>query len=404
MMNGQITVESEYNKGSTFTVRLVQKHVTEEIIGSEVAESLKGFNYSITKGRRYRDRERIKMPYARVLIVDDVYTNLEVARGLLKPYKMKIDCVTSGREAVKAMLNDEVRYNAIFMDYMMPVMDGIEATRQIRKLGSDYAKNIPIIALTANAIVGNEEMFLKNGFQDFISKPIDIARMDVIIRQWVRDKEQEKKYGSFYEAGYDSAAEESNINWNALRKGVPELKVDKGIQRFNGDKGAYLGVLRSYVINTPPLIKSLRGVNKEKLMDYETIVHGIKGSSRSIFAEEVGNIAEALENAAFTGDYDYIIENNENLAEKTKNLISSIEKMLEEFDMDNLKQRAEKPDKETLKKLRQACTDYKMNDVDEALDKLESFSYDSEGELVRWLRENAEQMNFEEIVERLSGL
>ena len=404
MMGGQITVESEYNKGSTFTVLLVQKYVGDETVGPKVAESLTGFNYSIKKNRRYRERERLSLPYARVLVVDDVATNLDVAKGLLKPYKMEIDCVTSGREAVKAVLNSEVRYNAIFMDHMMPVMDGIEATRQIRKLDSDYAKNVPIIALTANAIVGNEEMFLKNGFQDFISKPIEIARLDIAVCKWIRDKELEKQYGLFYDSEDSTGAEQSGKNWRALIKGVSGLNIEKGIKRFDGDKNAYLEVLRSYVKNTPPLIMELKKVKKEKLLEYETVVHGIKGSSRSIFAEEIGDMAEALENAAFTGDFDFIIENNSNLAEKTNELISGMNKMLEEFDADNLKEMKEKPDKETLMKLRQACENYDMDGVDEALEELEAFSYESDSELVSWLRENTEQMNFDEIIERLSDL
>jgi CheY-like chemotaxis protein len=158
-----------------------------------VVHSLKKFNYFNTKLHKDSQLTRIRLPYARVLVVDDVVINLDVAKGMMKPYGMQIDCVTSGLQAIDAIRAERVLYDAVFMDHMMPDMDGIEATRIIREeIGSGYAKNLPIIALTANAIVGNEEMFLSKGFQAFIPKPIEFARLDAIIRRWVRGKDVEK--------------------------------------------------------------------------------------------------------------------------------------------------------------------------------------------------------------------
>ncbi|MDR0347815.1 MAG: response regulator, partial [Coriobacteriales bacterium] len=194
MMDGTIDVESTYGVGTTFSVRLRQGYVSDVPIGEDVAKNLKKFQYFDEKRMRSEKLIRIQLPYAHVLIVDDVPVNLDVARGMMQPYHMQIDCVTSGEEAIELIQHGEVRYNAIFMDHMMPGMDGIEATRIIREeIGSDYAKSIPIIALTANAIAGNEELFLGKGFQAFLSKPIDIQRMDQVIRKWVRDRELEKK-------------------------------------------------------------------------------------------------------------------------------------------------------------------------------------------------------------------
>jgi signal transduction histidine kinase/CheY-like chemotaxis protein len=194
MMDGTISVESTYGEGTTFNVRLRQGFVSEVPIGEEVAKNLKNFQYFDEKRMRSEKLIRVHLPYARVLIVDDVPVNLDVARGMMQPYQMQIDCATSGEDAIEMIQNEEVRYNAIFMDHMMPGMDGIEATRIIREeIGTDYAKSIPIIALTANAIAGNEEIFLGKGFQAFLSKPIDIQRMDQVIRKWVRDRELEKK-------------------------------------------------------------------------------------------------------------------------------------------------------------------------------------------------------------------
>ena len=400
LIGGQITVESEFGKGSVFTVRFMQGYITDNVIGPEVIESLKNMKYSEQSSHLFGEMSRISLPYAQVLVVDDVITNLDVAKGLMKPYNMKIDCVTSGQEAIEAMLDSRVHYNAIFMDHMMPGMDGIEATRQIREIGSDYAKNIPIIALTANAIVGNEEMFLTKGFQAFISKPIEIAHLDAAIREWVGDKEQEKLYHHEEEPSIHKKNEEKNMQ--IPDKGIAGIDIKKGLMLFNGDKDAYLTVLRSYAKNTPSLLEASEEADPDNLMDYATIVHGIKGSSRAICAEETAGLAEALENAANAGDYDYIIANNTKLVETVRKLISELNNMIAEINTGNQKPVKTSPDIKTLERLCQACIDYEMGDVDAALDELETFDYETDGDLIIWLRENVELMNFDEIVKRLS--
>ncbi len=189
MMDGGIAVESEYGRGSAFSVRLRQMLVSSEPIGRVVAGNLMRLRYAVAKRDRNAQLTRAKLPHARVLVVDDVVTNLDVVRGMMKPYEMKIDCATSGRQAVEMIRAEKRRYNAVFMDHMMPGMDGMEATRIIREeIGTEYARTIPVIALTANAIVGTEAMFLNSGFhfQDFISKPIDMAKLDAVLRRWVK--------------------------------------------------------------------------------------------------------------------------------------------------------------------------------------------------------------------------
>jgi len=399
-MDGHIDAVSEYGVGSVFTVRFAQKHVTDEMIGPEVIESLKQLTYSEIKRQQKGSLTRLNMPYARVLIVDDVITNLDVARGLMKPYNMQIDCVTNGQDAIEAILDKRVRYNAVFMDHMMPGMDGIEATRRIREIGSDYAKDIPIIALTANAIVGNEEMFLQKGFQAFISKPIEIASLDNVIREWIRDSELEKLYCRTEDL--DQPVQNDDKNWQALEKGIPGVNIEKGLSRFYNDKSAYVDVLRSYAKNTVPLLKEMQKIDRENLSGYTTAVHGLKGSSGGICAGEIADIAESLEKSSINNDYDHIIANNSILIAKTETLISEIEKILEEIDADNKKPKKSKPDPEILNRLLQACKDYEMSNVDAALEELEIYSYDSDNDLVVWLRENTELMNFDEIINRLS--
>ena len=130
---------------------------------------------------------RASLPGAHVLVVDDVPTNLAVARCMLRPYGMRVDCVPGGRQAVDAVRSGQPRYDAIFMDHMMPGMDGIAAARAIREeIGTEYARSVPIVAMTGGTPGGDEQLFLRNGFQAFLRKPLDASQLDAVITKWVR--------------------------------------------------------------------------------------------------------------------------------------------------------------------------------------------------------------------------
>ena len=400
MMHGEIAVESEYGKGSVFTVRILQKFVTEAVIGPEVVSSLKGFHYSDQK-RRYGTRlVRVSLPYARVLLVDDVLTNLDVAKGMMKPYGMQIDCVTSGQQAIDAIRSEKVRYNAVFMDHMMPGVDGLEATRVIREeIDTEYARNVPIIALTANAIVGSEQMFLSSGFQAFLPKPIEIARLDAVIRQWVRGKTS----GDRPLDGDGSEGEpEMRVTAQDFPFQVEGIDLKKGLERFSHDEASFLQVLRSYAANTKPLIEAARVVNKGNLAEYAIIAHGIKGSSWGIGADVLGDRAESMEKAARGENLAFVLDNNAAFLESAETLVAGLDELLRQMAFHSPKPKKEQPDQEVLEKLLAACGVYDMDGVDAAMAELESFEYESDGGLVVWLRENVDRMRFAQIKERLS--
>ncbi|MDR2734082.1 MAG: response regulator [Spirochaetota bacterium] len=178
MMGGEISVESKLNKGTMVTVRLPQERLSSKEIGANAADDLRWFR---TNKKRF---SREPMPYGSVLVVDDLESNIYVAKGLLTPYKLAIDVASSGAEALEKIEGGKV-YDVVFMDHLMPVMDGIEAARQLRSMG--YVQ--PIIALTANAVAGQAEMFLTNGFDGFISKPIDIRQLDAALLKYIRDRQ-----------------------------------------------------------------------------------------------------------------------------------------------------------------------------------------------------------------------
>jgi signal transduction histidine kinase/CheY-like chemotaxis protein len=186
MMEGEISVESEYGKGTTFRVRIRQGFVTDTPIGKVTVENLRSFRYADKKKLAHEKLPKPDLSYAKVLVVDDFAANLDVAAGRLRKYKMQGDCVTSGQEAINRIATGEPVYDAIFMDHMMPGMDGIETTKRIRAMDTTYAVNIPIIALTANAVAGSEAMFLDNGFNAYLPEPFNVKALDAVIQKWIK--------------------------------------------------------------------------------------------------------------------------------------------------------------------------------------------------------------------------
>ena len=183
MMKGEIHVDSTPGSGSVFSVRIRQDRAGGGVLGKEIVQNLKQFRESSGAQMKRVQITRDPMPYGSVLIVDDVETNIYVALGLLAPYGLKVDSADSGMKTIEKIREGNV-YDIIFMDHMMPEMDGMEATRILRGMGYEH----PIVALTADAVVGQSEMFLTNGFDDFISKPIDIRQLNVVLNKLIRDK------------------------------------------------------------------------------------------------------------------------------------------------------------------------------------------------------------------------
>ena len=187
LMDGTIKVQSILGKGSEFTVRMRQKYVNDDVISADQMAELVHFKYIEQKHSDIADMQRIQLPNAKVLVVDDVDMNLEIAQGMLQPYGITVDCLTNCQEAVESVRLGETHYDAIFMSrWMSSGLDGKEAVRIIRKeINSDYARNVPVIALTANTVIGNKDIFLNWGFQDVLSKPLNIRRLDEAINLWI---------------------------------------------------------------------------------------------------------------------------------------------------------------------------------------------------------------------------
>jgi len=397
MMGGRISVKSEIGKGSVFTVRLKQGFVSDAPVGPEIVRQLQGFNYFADKRDKHAKNrsKRIKLPYARLLIVDDTQTNLDVIKGMLKPFEMQIDFKLRGRDAVEAVREEKVKYTAIFMDHMMPEMDGIEAVRLIREIDTEYARNVPIIAFTANALVGNSDMFLEKGFQAFLPKPIDIKLLDDIIWKWVRDKKLEK----------ECAHKKNGKKRQHKPLSCEGLDIENGIKKFRDDIDTYIDVLKSYVGNTRMILENIKTVNEEKLPDYGIAVHGIKGSSRGVAAYDLAAAAEVMEMAAKRDDYEYIKKNNPEFIKNAYKFIHKAEEMLKRFYYEQPKKFIKKtPDKELLKELLEGCRQYDMDRTDAVISKIKAYEYTDDGGLTAWLKENVELSNFGEIIGKLEKI
>jgi PAS domain S-box-containing protein len=247
-------------------------------------------NGKLGLGLEYREKARAAFtaPDATILIVDDIMTNLNVARGLLALYQMDIHVCTGGADAVELVKKHS--YDIIFMDHMMPGMDGIEATAIIRAMGGVY-REVPVIALTANAVSGMREMFLDNGFNDYLAKPIEIAKLNEIIEKWIPvDKQRRKTVAAI------GTAPASPFH-------IDGMDVAKGIAMTGGTMQGYrevLGVFYQDILERLPLLKDMPP--EQELPLYITQVHALKSASASLGAMELSQEAAGLEAAGRAGD------------------------------------------------------------------------------------------------------
>jgi len=266
LMNGEIDVKSEPGKGSVFTVRLPQKIDSDGIVGKEITENLKNFHTAnlSQKGKKTQIVYEY-MPYGRVLIVDDVETNLYVARGLMSPYGLSLETAKSGFEMIDKIKNGAV-FDIIFLDHFMPKMDGIEAVKIIREMGYKH----PVIALTANAIAGQAEIFFENGFDGFISKPIDIRQLNSTLNKLIRDKyppevvEAAQKQATTIKRKKELKTSEYELRKIFARDAENAYKKIKSILansfRRNDD-------IRQYIIDVHSMKSALANMKEEKASD-----------------------------------------------------------------------------------------------------------------------------------------
>jgi len=290
LMGGRINVSSEYGKGSTFTIYI---------------PIVPGDENEVRDNQKIQNAPQALAPDAKVLIVDDNEFNLKVAYGLLKLHDIDALTVTSGNAAISAIKKED--FDLIFMDHMMPGMDGIEATAIIRELGGKYI-DLPIIALTANAIRGAKEMFLANGFHDFIAKPIDSAELNEKIKKWLPpDKvtiiELEGSLKNVYEAREKETGIDAVIDGIAA---ITDINIDIGLSRFSGIKYMYAEAVEVFINKLPnDLEKMSEHLESQDIYHFAIDIHAIKSVLSTIGAMKLSETAFRMENSAKNEDLAY---------------------------------------------------------------------------------------------------
>ena len=238
-------------------------------------------------------------PKAEILVVDDNAINLTVVKGLLNPLKMKIDTALSGKDAV--LMTTDKRYDIIFMDHMMPEMDGVETTRVIRRLLGNNGQ-VPIIALTANAVEGTAEMFINEGMNDFVTKPIEMRVIISKLHKWLPPEKIEKNRDKKMNAARLNANRDNKASQTTTDISIEGLDVKRAME-FLGNENLFWSVLKEYyrVIDKKcAMIQEYE--QKEQWKEYTVEVHALKSASKQIGALDLAQVAEQMEAAGNAGN------------------------------------------------------------------------------------------------------
>ena len=328
-------------------------------------------------------------PRARILIVDDTEINLKVAAGLMQPYHMQIITADSGKAALSMLSSKDI--DLVFMDHMMPEMDGVEATKLIREMGGEYYEKLPIIALTANAVSGVREMFIESGFNDFIAKPIELSALDRVLKKWLpADKQEVHSLISYAKNDRRRSVRVNLVNDGEL------ISVSKGLTYTGGSEEAYYEILEMYVRKGREKREQIiRLAAEESWKNYIIEVHALKSTSLSIGSVKLSEFAKKLELAGKAGDYEVIRNGNDDLMNLYSEVIETGITLLAEkgitLDKDVSSENDIQTEPVTLERfmeyislLKKSCNDF---DSDEAVRIAEEASiYSYEGKPLRkWL-------------------
>lgn len=347
MSGGDITVRSHYGEGSTFIVSIPQLVLNVEPMGDFAMKYKQAANSTNIR------TETLFAPNARVLVVDDVELNLKVFRGLLKDTKVKIDTAMNGAQCLE--LVRERHYDLIFLDHMMPVMDGLETYERMKKLDGPNRKT-PVVMLTANAFVGAKETYLKSGFVDYLSKPVkewDLIRMlkrylpeGLILTAEDLAGFELRKPVKKAEVVTETPAETSTvIPAEKIVEAVPEksgesapmdmmselskyLNVELGIGYCANDEDFFKEMLQEYTAGFK-LASIEEAFEKEDWKNYQILVHALKSTSLTIGAETLSKDAKSLEFACKDSNFDFVKENHRRVMEDYTKLVENIKKLLE---------------------------------------------------------------------------
>lgn len=359
LMDGTIGVDSRYGKGSTFYFSVPQ------MIATKVADSAEN-------SKEYDNRiEASKMNFtlsdAHILLVDDNEMNIKVTKALLKPFKLNIDTASNGKEAVDMVKNN--KYDLVFMDHMMPIMDGVEATKVIRKLEGEYYSKLPIIALTANVMQDARELFAKEKMNDFVAKPIQIEEITDCLLKWLPKELIEIK-----------SEADMEVNNRDLRDDAEELPVIEGIDvaegiKNCGSKEVFFDLVKDfYKLIDSKSLKIEECLKEDRIREYTIEVHALKSTARMVGAMQLSELAYELEKLG-----------NENAKEEIEGRTPELLQIYRKYKV-LLKEYGESKSEETTKvshiqkkatlmRVHDAVENFDMDEADKAMEELVTYEF-----------------------------
>lgn len=304
---------------------------------------------------------------AKILIVDDNSINLTVAQGLLEPLNMQIDTALSGNAAISKI--SETMYDLILMDHMMPELDGIETTHIIRRFHSEY-NDVPIIALTANVVGDVKNMFINEGMNDFVAKPIEVRMLINTIRKWLPKNKIKKR---------SVTTKIAPVKKQVVLPDIPELNI-QGALKLLGSGELFMTILADYYHAIPKKLKLIQTYKeKEEWHNYTVEVHALKSASKQIGADDLSDRAAALEAAGNANDIDIILQNTDELLA----LYAHYQDILSPFFPEKHEVEGKPPITsdvltEVFAEMKQAIDDLDMDKMDDAIHTLDGYSFDDE--------------------------
>ncbi len=330
MMNGTIFLESSYGCGSTFTVEIPQRVRSFEPIGD--------FQARIQESAEFGKpcQSSFQAPDARILVVDDVPMNLKVLCELLKSTRIQIDTAESGKECLRDITLK--KYHMIFMDHMMPEMDGIETLKNMKWVAENKNTDTPVIMLTANAIIGARDEYFSAGFADYLAKPVKEAELEQMIRKYLPKElvilPEEEMRPEEDDGGFDMRTllwqpeVKPQIQQRSLMQRLDFIDARAGVSYCAGSEAIYREVLQSYALGK--LREEIADYYaKEDWKSYGAKVHALKSASLGIGAVELSEFAKALENAARNGNIGYVKAQHENIMKEYDELLEKLREVLE---------------------------------------------------------------------------
>lgn len=390
MMGSSIEVESQYGKGSTFSFELVQGVRDWSPIGNYKET----FKRAVSERERYR--ESFTAPDARLLVVDDTEVNLLVLKNLLKRTKMQIDTATSGNEGIA--LYKRNKYDAIFLDHMMPEKDGIETITEMKGIQDSPNTLTPIICLTANAISGMREMYINAGFDDYITKPIDPKRLEVLLFEYL----PKEKIAPASDDSSDGDCFIPDFVWK-----IRSIDVNAGILHCGSQK-SYMDTLKTYFDSGQKNAEEIEKYWNGKDIKNTTVkIHALKSTSRVIGAMELGDFAARLEKAGEEGDVKTLETDIEKLLIMYRNLLTEMEMLgsidggVEGSDKPLILEQDIKKTYETISKL---CEAFDFNGVTETVKSLEKYRFpESEAAKFETIKKAVDNFDYDLIPKIISG-